>query len=142
MELQTSQPSGGLPGEGSSRPCEVVSRRNDDETIFPANEINSSACEYSPKHTPVILIGVPASSPWHFSDTEVLMMKHRTITGLLAVALLATAVTAATLRSHSPSTDRIVRFAGMTLSKGLTVDVNKLPTEDFDDQSLVYSSKR
>jgi hypothetical protein len=94
------------------------------------------------KHTPVILIGVPASSPWHFSDTEVLMMKHRTITGLLAVALLATAVTAATLRSHSPSTDRIVRFAGMTLSKGLTVDVNKLPTEDFDDQSLVYSSKR
>jgi hypothetical protein len=33
------------------------------------------------------------------------MTKHRTITGLLAVALLAVAATTATMRSHSPWTD-------------------------------------
>jgi hypothetical protein len=66
------------------------------------------------------------------------MTKHRTITGSVVVALLAVAATAATMRSHSPSTERILAPA----SGNLTVDVNKLPTEDFDDHSLVYSSKR
>ena len=52
------------------------------------------------------------------------MTKHRTITGFVAVALLAVAATAATMRSH-PSTDGIVVS---------TVDVNKLPTADFDER--------
>jgi hypothetical protein len=62
------------------------------------------------------------------------MMKHRTITGFAAVALLAVAGTAATMRSHSPWTDGIVVSAGTTLLKGLTVDVNRPPTEDFDER--------
>ena len=62
------------------------------------------------------------------------MTKHRTITGFVAVALLAVAATAATLRSHSPWTDGMVVSAGTTLLKGVTVDANKLPTADFDDR--------
>jgi hypothetical protein len=58
------------------------------------------------------------------------MTKHRTITGFLAVALLAVAATAATMRSHSPWTDG----AGTTLLKGPTVDADRLPTADFDDR--------
>ena len=68
-----------------------------------------------------------------------MMMKHQTIAGFVAVALLAAAATAAAMRSHSPSTDRPI---GMMLFKELTADVNKLPTEDFEDQSLVFSTKR
>ena len=70
------------------------------------------------------------------------MTKHRTITGFVAVALLAAAATAATMRPHSPSTDSVLASAGMTMLKDLTVDVNKLPTEDLDDQSMVYSKLR
>jgi hypothetical protein len=62
------------------------------------------------------------------------MTKHRTITGFVAVALLAVAATAATMRSHPPLTDGIVVSAGPTLLKSLTVDVNKLPTADFDER--------
>jgi hypothetical protein len=62
------------------------------------------------------------------------MTKHRTITGFAAVALLAVAATAATMRSHSPWTDGIVVSAGTTLLKGLTVDANKPPTADFDER--------
>jgi hypothetical protein len=62
------------------------------------------------------------------------MTKHRTITGFAAVALLAVAATAAAMRSHSPWTDGIVVSAGTTLLKGLTVDVNKPPTADFDER--------
>ena len=47
------------------------------------------------------------------------MTRHRTITGFVAVALLAVAATAATMRSHSPSMDGIVVSAGTTMSKGL-----------------------
>jgi hypothetical protein len=67
-------------------------------------------------------------------DEEVLMTKHRTITGFVAIALLAVAATAATMRSHSPWTDGMVVSAGTTLLKGLTVDVNKPPTADFDER--------
>ena len=66
------------------------------------------------------------------------MTKHRTITGFVVFALLAVAATAATMRSYSPSTERILVAAGGNLA----VDVNKLQIEEFDDQSLVYSSKR
>ena len=74
------------------------------------------------------------------------MTKHRTMTWFVAIALLAVAATAAAIRSHSPSTDRIVVTAS-----NLKVDVNKLPTavtgapsddaaavgvEEFGDQSL------
>ncbi len=69
---------------------------------------------------------------------EVSMTKHRTITGFVTVALLAAAATAATMRS--PSTDRA--FAGAASLKDATADVNKLPIEDFDDQSFVFSTKR
>jgi hypothetical protein len=62
------------------------------------------------------------------------MTKHRTITGFAAVALLAVAATAATMRSHSPWTDGIVVSAGTTLLKGLTIDVNKPATADFDER--------
>jgi hypothetical protein len=66
------------------------------------------------------------------------MTKHRTITGFVAVALLAVAAT--TMRSHSPSTGSPIASAGMMPFKELVADVNKLPTEDFDNQSLVYST--
>ena len=60
------------------------------------------------------------------------MTRHRTITGFVAVALLAVAATAATMRSHSP--EGIVVSAGTTMSKGLTVDANELPTASFDER--------
>ena len=68
------------------------------------------------------------------------MTKHRTITGFVAVALLAVAATAATMRSHSPWTDGIVISAGTTLLKGLTVYANKLPTANFDDRWSAMSA--
>jgi hypothetical protein len=52
----------------------------------------------------------------------------------VAVALLAVGATAATMRSHPPLTDGIVVSAGTTSLKGLTVDVNKFPTADFDER--------
>ena len=53
-------------------------------------------------------------------------MKRLMISGLAAVALLAAATTM--LRSHSPSSDRPVGAA------------DKLPTENFEDMSLVFST--
>jgi hypothetical protein len=61
------------------------------------------------------------------------MTRHRTITGFVAVALLAVAATAANMRSHSPS-EGIVVSAGTTMSKGLTVDAKELPTASFDER--------
>ena len=60
------------------------------------------------------------------------MTRHRTITGFVAVALLAVAATAATMRSHAP--EGIVVSAGTTTSKGLSVDANELPTASFDER--------
>jgi len=71
------------------------------------------------------------------------MTKHRRITGLVIIALLtAAATTAAATRPHSPSANRLIAPAGMMSFKELGADVNRLPTDDFDDQSLVYSTKR
>lgn len=66
-------------------------------------------------------------------------MKRLMISAIAATALLAAATSM--LRSHSPSTARPV---GMTSLQELhtTTDVNKLPIEDVDDQSLVYSKTR
>jgi hypothetical protein len=66
------------------------------------------------------------------------MTRHRTITGFVAVALLAVAATAATMRSHSP--EGIVVAAGPTMSKGLPVDANELPTASFDERWSAMSS--
>ncbi len=68
------------------------------------------------------------------------MTKHRTITGFVTVALLAAAAIAANMRAYSPSTDRPIAPAGMMSFRGLAADANKLPIEDFEDQSLVYST--
>ena len=66
-------------------------------------------------------------------------MKRLITSVIAALALLAVATTM--LRSHSPSAGRP---AGMTSLQELhtTTDVNKLPIEDVDDQSLVYSKTR
>jgi hypothetical protein len=66
-------------------------------------------------------------------------MKLLMISAFAAVALLATATT---MRSRSASTDGPVRPAGMPslLELQSAIDVSKLPTEDVDDQSLVYST--
>jgi|1186.fasta_scaffold1076170_1 hypothetical protein len=66
------------------------------------------------------------------------MTKHRTITSFTAIIVLA--IAAATMRSHSSSTHPLVASAGMGSLKELMADVNKLPTEQFDDQSLVFST--
>ena len=68
------------------------------------------------------------------------MTKRRTITGFAAVALLAIAGTATAMRSYLPSNRCPIASAGIGSPEYLAVDVNKLPTEHFDDQSLVYST--
>jgi len=68
------------------------------------------------------------------------MTKHRTITGFVAVALLAVAATAATMRSHAPGTDGIVVSAGTNMSKGLTVDAKELPSASFDERWSAISA--
>jgi len=64
-------------------------------------------------------------------------MKLLMISAFAGVALFAAATTM--LRSHSPSNDG--RASGMPSLQELqsTADANKLPIEEFDDQSLVYS---
>lgn len=69
-------------------------------------------------------------------------MKRLMISGLAAVALLAAATTI--LRSHSSSTNGPIGAAGRTsLQEPHTgAGANKLPIEDFEDMSLVYSRKQ
>jgi hypothetical protein len=69
------------------------------------------------------------------------MTKHRTITSFVAVALIAVAATAATLRPP-PSKNHPSASAGMMSLSDLTTDVNKLAADNYDDQSFVYSAKR
>src|SRR6266404_5221128 len=69
------------------------------------------------------------------------MTKHRTITGFVAVALLAVAATAATLRPL-PSKTHPSASAGLMSFSELKIDVNRLATDNYDDQSFVYSAKR
>ena len=69
------------------------------------------------------------------------MTKHRTITGFVAVALLAVAATAATVRPL-PSKTNPSASAGIMSFRELSADVNKLAADDYDDQSFVYSAKR
>ena len=69
-------------------------------------------------------------------------MKGLMISGFVAVALLAVATTM--LWSYSPSTGRTTGLAATTLLQGVqsATDVNKLPIEEFDDQTMVYSKMR
>jgi hypothetical protein len=69
------------------------------------------------------------------------MTKHRTITGFVAVALLALTATAAALRPL-PLKSHPNASAGIMSIGELSADVNKLATDDYDDQSFVYSAKR
>ncbi|MBR0757640.1 hypothetical protein JQ604_36145 [Bradyrhizobium jicamae] len=55
------------------------------------------------------------------------MTKHRTITGFVAVALLAVAASAATIKSHPPGSDRIA-------VSGTTSKADRLPAADFNDR--------
>ena len=67
-------------------------------------------------------------------------MKRLVISAFTAVALLAAATTM--LRSHSPSSDRVAEAVGMPTLQQLqsSADAKKLPAEEFEDQSLVYSN--
>jgi hypothetical protein len=69
------------------------------------------------------------------------MTKHRTVTGFVAVALLAAAATVTTLRPL-PSKNHPSASAGIMSLSDLTTDVNKLAADNYDDQSFVYSAKR
>jgi hypothetical protein len=70
------------------------------------------------------------------------MTKDRTIVGFVAVGLLAVATTVATMRPHHHSDTGAVLPAGFVSFKEIKADVNKLPIEEFDDNSMVYSAKR
>jgi hypothetical protein len=66
-------------------------------------------------------------------------MRGLMISAFAAVALLTTVTIL--LLSHTASADRPVGSAGVMSLQELhsAVDVNKLPIEEFEDQSLVYS---
>jgi hypothetical protein len=66
------------------------------------------------------------------------MTRHRTITGFVAIALLAVAATAATMRSHPP--EGIVVSTGTAVSNGPAVDANGLPTASFDERWSAMSA--
>ncbi|QHO74178.1 hypothetical protein ACH79_17620 [Bradyrhizobium sp. CCBAU 051011] len=57
----------------------------------------------------------------------------------MAVALLAVAATAATMRSHVHWTDGNVVSAGTT-AKGPTADANEFPAASFDDRWSAMSA--
>lgn len=66
-------------------------------------------------------------------------MKRLIISAIAAIALVAAATSM--LQSHSP----IASHPGGTMSLWdlhAATDVNKLPVEEFDDQSQVYSKMR
>jgi hypothetical protein len=56
----------------------------------------------------------------------------------VAVALLAVAAATTSMQSRSHSTGPAIASPGMSLEE-LRVDINKLPTQEFDDQSVVFS---
>jgi hypothetical protein len=67
-------------------------------------------------------------------------MKRLMISAFAVVALLVAASTV--LRSHSSATGLAAATAGMMSVQELhaAAGVNKLPIEEFEDQSLVYSA--
>jgi hypothetical protein len=69
-------------------------------------------------------------------------MRRLMISAFAAVALLAAATTM--VRLHSSTAARPAVTTGMMSLQELhsQADVNKLPSQDFEDQSLVYPTKR
>jgi hypothetical protein len=65
-------------------------------------------------------------------------MKLLLISGFAAVALLAVATTM--LQSHSPSTKYPLATAD-TKSPQAVAGANKLPNEEFEDMSMVFSTR-
>jgi hypothetical protein len=74
----------------------------------------------------------------HIEPTE-FSMKRLLISGFVAVALLAVATT---LRSYSISNDHSGVTTGVASSKKspATTGASKLPIEEFEDMSLVFSA--
>jgi hypothetical protein len=66
-------------------------------------------------------------------------MKHLMIAGFVAVALLASATIV--LRSHSLTASRAAVTTGVASAKSSQTGVNKIPVEEFEDMSLVFSAK-
>jgi hypothetical protein len=67
-------------------------------------------------------------------------MKRQLISAFAVVAMLAAATTV--LRSHSSATSFLAGAAGMMSVQELhaAAGLNKLPIEEFEDQSLVFSA--
>jgi hypothetical protein len=73
----------------------------------------------------------------HFERTE-FSMKRLLISGFVAVALIAAGTT---LRSHSiNSSERSAVTTGMVKKSSAPASVNKLPIEEFEDMSFVFST--
>jgi hypothetical protein len=73
----------------------------------------------------------------HIEPTE-FFMKRLLISGFVAVALLAVATT---MRSYSISSDRSFVTTGVALKKSpAAAGVTRLPIEEFEDMSLVFST--
>jgi hypothetical protein len=68
------------------------------------------------------------------------MTRHRTITGFVAVALLAVAASAATMRAHLTSSEGIVVSGNGSMLKGHTT--NEAPAASFDDRWSAMSPAR
>lgn len=68
------------------------------------------------------------------------MTKHRRITGLLAIALIAAATAFATLRSQSPSATNLA--AHDQISFKVAADADNLPAANFSDRFSGYSTNR
>lgn len=77
----------------------------------------------------------------HVEPERSFPMKQLMIAGFVAVALLASATIA--LRSHSLTSSRAAVTTGMASAKNsqTTTGANKLPVEEFEDMSLVFSTK-
>jgi hypothetical protein len=69
-------------------------------------------------------------------------MKRLIISTFATIALLAAATTMLLSHSAATATSRLSVTAGMMSLQDLqkAVDVNKLPIEEFEDMSLVYST--
>jgi hypothetical protein len=68
------------------------------------------------------------------------MKTRQMISGFVAVVLVAgAAITSAAATRGSPAHAAIPN--GSLMLKELVVDVNKLPTEDYEDMSLVFSKR-
>jgi len=66
------------------------------------------------------------------------MTSHRTLTGFVAVALVAVAATAVTVRSNAPWAENIV-ISGTTLLKGFKVP-NNAAAANFEDRWSAISA--